>query len=61
MDDKLIVHKLPDFETIEIFGVCDGHFGDPKTDEQMFKDFVKYIGAEPNLSLIHISEPTRPY
>ena len=48
MDDKLIVHKLPDFETVEVYGVCDGHIGDPKTDEQMFKDFVKHIGAEPN-------------
>jgi predicted phosphodiesterase len=45
--DKIIVHKLPDFEFIELYPICDFHDGDPKTDENMFKGFVKFIAAEP--------------
>lgn len=48
MDNKIIVHKLPDFEFIELYPVCDFHDGDPKTDERMFEGFVKFIAAEPN-------------
>lgn len=45
--DKLIVHKLPDYDFIELYPVGDVHNGDPKTDEKMFEGFVRFIGAEP--------------
>lgn len=47
-DDRIIVHELPDFETIELYPICDFHDGDPKTDELMFQRFVNYIEARPN-------------
>lgn len=46
MLEKLIVHKLPDYDYIEIYPITDFHDGDPKTDETMFKNFVKYIEAD---------------
>ncbi len=45
--EQLIVHKLPDFPKIELYSVNDYHDGDEKTDEDMFKGFVKFISAEP--------------
>lgn len=48
MSEKLIVHKLPDFDYIEIYPIADFHDGDPKTDEAIFKNFVKYISAAEN-------------
>jgi UDP-2,3-diacylglucosamine pyrophosphatase LpxH len=46
MSEKLIVHKLPDFDYLEIYPITDFHDGDPKTDETMFKNFVKHIEAD---------------
>jgi hypothetical protein len=47
VDNKLIVHKLPDFDFIELYPVGDFHDGDPKTDEKAFEGFVRFIAAEP--------------
>ena len=41
MLEKLIVHKLPDYDYIEIYPITDFNDGDPKTDEIMFKNFLK--------------------
>ena len=37
MLEKLIVHKLPDYDYIEIYPITDFHDGDPKTDETMLR------------------------
>jgi hypothetical protein len=46
LPEKLIVHKLPDFDSVDIYPICDFHDGDPKTDEEMFINFVKFIKAD---------------
>jgi hypothetical protein len=46
--EKLIVHKLPDFDSIDIYPITDFHDGDSHTDEAMFENFVKFIKAAGN-------------
>lgn len=46
MSEKLIVHKLPDFDSVDIYPIGDVHDGDSHTDEQAFENLVKFIKAD---------------
>ncbi len=49
---QIITCKLEPFESLELYPLADVHFGDPKTDEELFKRFIKFISDQPNRFII---------
>lgn len=52
MELRVIKADLPDFEEVELYVLADLHIGDPTTDEQMIKEFIRYIMDKPNRYVI---------
>lgn len=48
----ILTIKLPNYDTLEVYPIADIHLGDPKTDEELFKSFLKFILAKPNRYVI---------
>lgn len=48
----IITTELGEFEYLEVFPLADVHWGDPKTDEGLFKRFVQYINEATNRYVI---------
>jgi predicted phosphodiesterase len=49
---NIITVNLGSFESIEVYPLADTHLGDPKTDEELFNGFTRFILSEPNRFLI---------
>ena len=44
----MIVHELPDFETIQLYSISDVHVGERSLDKQYFKNFITMLANTPN-------------
>lgn len=49
---EIITVNLGNHETLEVYPLADVHLGDPKTDEECFKNFIKHIEKEKNRYVI---------
>ena len=48
----IITTPLGAFDSLEVYPVADLHIGDAKTDEELFKWFIKSVEAQPNRYII---------
>ncbi len=48
----IITRKLGNLSELEIYPLADLHWGDPKTDEKLFKSFLRHIMAEKNRYMV---------
>jgi hypothetical protein len=49
---EIITVKLGAFDALEVYALADVHWGDPKTDEELFYRFTKFILEQPNRFII---------